>query len=71
MRSTAAGARLRAQEDAGHSTNRLEALVDQDAGRRIDLDAEMQHLLTIEKAYAAHARVIEAASDMLDRLTRI
>lgn len=34
----------------------------------VDTDAEMQSLLSIEQAYAANARVIQAASDMLDRL---
>jgi flagellar hook-associated protein 1 FlgK len=39
--------------------------------RTVDSDAEMQRLLLIEQAYAANARVISAARQMLDRLMEI
>lgn len=37
----------------------------------VDVDAQMQDLLLIEQAYAANARVIEIASQMIDRLMEI
>ena len=37
----------------------------------VDVDAQMQELLLIEQAYAANARVIEVASQMIDRLMRV
>jgi len=39
--------------------------------RGVDTDAEMERLLLIEQAYAANARVVQAAEDMLDQLLRI
>ncbi len=37
----------------------------------VDIDAQMQDLLLIEQAFAANARVIQVASQMLDRLMEI
>ncbi len=37
----------------------------------VDVDSEMQDLLLIEQAYAANARVIETASNMIDRLMEL
>lgn len=37
----------------------------------VDVDSEMQDLLLIEQAYAANARVIEVASQMIDRLMEL
>ena len=37
----------------------------------VDIDQQMQDLLIIEQAYAANARVIEIASNMIDRLMEI
>ena len=37
----------------------------------VDVDQQMQDLLLIEQAYAANARVIEIASNMIDRLMEI
>ncbi|KCZ92216.1 flagellar hook-associated protein FlgK [Hyphomonas johnsonii] len=37
----------------------------------VDIDAQMQDLLLIEQSYAANARVIEVASQMIDRLMEI
>ena len=34
----------------------------------VDVDAQMQELLLIEQAYAANARVIQVASQMIQRL---
>ncbi len=37
----------------------------------VDIDAQMQDLLLVEQAYAANARVIEIASQMINRLMEI
>lgn len=37
----------------------------------VDIDAQMQELLMVEQAYSANARVIEIASQMLDRLMEL
>lgn len=43
----------------------------EDAQNGVDVDGQMQDLLIIEQAYAANARVIEIASQMLDLLMDI
>lgn len=40
-------------------------------GGAVDVDAEMRRLVEIEQAYAANARVVQAVSEMMDRLTGI
>lgn len=37
----------------------------------VDTDAELQKLIFIQQAYAANARVMQVASDLIDTLTRI
>ena len=37
----------------------------------VDIDSQMQDLILIEQAYAANARVIEIASQMINRLMEI
>ena len=37
----------------------------------VDTDAELQTLLVLEKAYAANAKIIETADELLDALLRI
>ena len=37
----------------------------------VNVDQQMQDLLIIEQSYAANARVIEIASNMIDRLMEI
>lgn len=37
----------------------------------VDMDSELQDLVTVEQAYAANARVIEIASQMLNRLMEL
>jgi flagellar hook-associated protein 1 FlgK len=37
----------------------------------VDVDAQMQELLLIEQTYAANARVIEIASQMINRLMEL
>ena len=50
----------------------LNALRDAEtANTGVDIDDQMQDLLIIEQAYAANARVIQTASQMLDRLMEL
>jgi len=37
----------------------------------VDIDSQMQDLLAIEQAYAANARVIEIANQMMQKLMEI
>ena len=47
------------------------ALRDAEASGGVDTDAEMQRLLVIERLYAANARVLTAADEMMQRLLAI
>ena len=63
--------RLSAESEQTFSAARLTALTDLEAQNGIDTDQEMQELLVIEKNYAANARVIQAAAEMIDTLIRL
>lgn len=54
-----------------YSRARSDALTEEALADGVDTDQEMQNLLTIEQAYKANARVIEAVESMLDSLMRI
>jgi flagellar hook-associated protein 1 FlgK len=71
LASALAGRSLAADRQNGHATGRLQALDEATAQAGIDTDAELQSLLLIERAYAANARVIRAADEMLQQLLRI
>ena len=47
------------------------ALRENEAGFGVDTDAEMQRLLVMERLYAANARVLTAADEMMQRLLAI
>lgn len=53
------------------AATRLTSLETAERARGVDTDAQLQKLLQIEQAYAANARVIQAAGDMMDNLLRI
>ena len=55
----------------GFATARGTALSDAMARQGVDTDDEMQKLLLIERAYAANARVIRAADEMIQTLLAI
>jgi flagellar hook-associated protein 1 FlgK len=62
----------RAEEEAAFSRGTAGALRDAELeGQAVDTDAELSDLLAIERAYAANARVLQAADDMLQRLLEI
>ncbi len=70
------GARLGRQRDAAEvegaaAAARNTALLDAEASGGVDTDAEMQRLLTIERLYAANARVLMAVDEMMQRLLAI
>jgi len=63
--------RLSAEGRAGFASAQLNLLRQREAETGVDSDTEMQALLRIETTYAANARVIQAADDMLQQLLRI
>lgn len=72
LQSLTATARLTAESDQSFAAARLTALQDlesRDSG--VDVDAEMQSLLVIEKSYAANAKVLQTLDDMLKTLMDI
>ena len=64
-------ARQGAEDSALRATSRHGDLTGQMLAQGVDTDTEMQHLLAIEQAYAANARVIETTDAMLRRLMEI
>ncbi|AHM03729.1 Flagellar hook-associated protein FlgK [Roseibacterium elongatum DSM 19469] len=64
-------ARQTAETDAAHAGARQSALKQEELARGVDTDAEMQRLLQIEQMFAANARVMQAAEEMIDELMRI
>lgn len=69
--SNTASLRLAGESDQAFASARLTALSDLEAQNGIDTDQEMQSLLTIEKHYAANARVIQTVDEMIDILIRL
>lgn len=69
--STRAGLAATAAEAVAFSQARYDTLRVAELGGGVDTDAELQTLLLVEKAYAANARVIQAADTMLQRLLEI
>lgn len=69
MVSGVATARLTAESESSFAAARLDTLRGTELANGVDTDQEMQNLLMIEQAYAANAKVISAADDMLKTLT--
>lgn len=65
------GALFRAEQTQTFTQNRANALWELELAGGVDTDVEMQNLLSIEQAYAANARVIQAVDDMMRRLLEI
>lgn len=64
----------RVSHEAVFSSTKIQhtALVEaQQSETGVDIDAQMQELLLVEQAYAANARVIEVASQMINRLMEL
>jgi len=64
-------ARYQAEERRIYAVTVHDALRQQQLEGGVDIDAEMRRLIQIETAYAANARVIQVADDMLRRLMEI
>ena len=60
-----------AEVQLASASARNTALRESEAGFGVDTDAEMQRLLVIERLYAANARVLTAADEMMQRLLAI
>ncbi len=69
--SAAATGRLSADGEAAYARTRLETFESIEAQNGVDTDQEMQALLQIEQAYAANAKVIQMAGEMIQRLLDI
>lgn len=65
------GEREAARSSASYSQVQYDVLKELELAKGVDTDAEMQKLLLIEQSYAANARVIQVADEMLDWLMRI
>lgn len=63
--------RVAAETDMAQANARMIAIDAGLQGLSVDSDAEMQRLLLIEQAYAANARVVATAAQMLDQLMEI
>lgn len=69
--SSAATGRLSADGEAAYARTRLETFQSIEAENGVDTDQEMQSLLQIEQAFAANAKVIQLAGEMIQRLLDI
>lgn len=63
--------RQTAEDRAGYTRAVETGLTQRQLESGVDIDAEMRRLIAIENAYAANARVIQIADDMLRRLMEI
>jgi flagellar hook-associated protein 1 FlgK len=63
--------RTNAEQDLSFTSARLTQLTQLQLSEGVDTDQELQNLLILEQAYAANARVIKAADEMLETLTRL
>lgn len=68
MVSGIAATRLNAQTETSFATARFDHLRAVELANGVDTDQEMQTLLLIEQSYAANARVMQAASEMIQTL---
>jgi flagellar hook-associated protein 1 FlgK len=60
-----------AEKDLSFTAVRLNELTQLQLSQGVNTDQELQNLLVLEQAYAANARVIQAADSMLETLTRL
>ena len=72
VNSSIGSARVAAEARLAGSNARAVAVAEAElAVTGVDTDAEMQKLLLVEQAFAANARVIQAAKDMIERLMEL
>jgi len=63
--------RLAAESEASFATSRAETLKVLELQNGVDTDQEMQHLLLIEQAYSANAKVVQTVDSMLQILLEL
>jgi flagellar hook-associated protein 1 FlgK len=68
--SSLATTRASAEQDMTFTAARVTELTQMQLADGVDTDQELQNLLVLERAYAANARVMKAADEMLEQLTR-
>lgn len=66
--SNVAGKRQSAEAAQSYASARQSSLVQQELQDGVDTDAELQHLMQVEQAYAANSRVIQTIDDMMKQL---
>ncbi|MEH6520697.1 flagellar hook-associated protein FlgK [Sulfitobacter sp.] len=66
-----ASTRSNAEQDLTFTSARFTELTQLSLSEGVDSDKELQNLLILEQAYAANARVIQAADEMIETLTRL
>lgn len=71
LKSTISSDRVRADALADRTRTEADGRAELRDGGGVDIDTEMQRLLQIEQAYAANARLVQATSEMMDRLTEL
>lgn len=71
LSSFSATARLRAESALSQDNAQFSALKSALLSEGVDTDREMENLLALERAYAANAKVFQAANDMLDNILRM
>lgn len=69
--SQTAADRITLDNRVAYTASNLDELKQVELATGVDSDAELQRLILIEQAYAANARIIQTADDMLDSLLRI
>ncbi|MDA5557599.1 flagellar hook-associated protein FlgK [Shimia sp. MMG029] len=69
--SNVSGARVTSDRDLAFANSQLASLENLELQDGVDTDQELQRLMLIEQAYAANARLIQAADEMLDSLMRL
>jgi flagellar hook-associated protein 1 FlgK len=62
--------RINADNRQAFASTQLDELKQTELSQGVDSDAELQRLILIEQAYAANARIIQAADEMLQSLLR-
>jgi len=63
--------RLAYDRSTAFATAHQAGLVEAELSMGVDTDAELQHLLLIEQAYSANARIVQTVGEMIESLMRI
>ena len=71
LTSGASSLRIRADANALQDQTRAQSLNTALLAQGVDTDTEMEALLSLEKAYAANAKVFQTVNDMLDDILRL